>query len=375
MKYTTEQVLKALRLIKHPEKKKDLVELGMIEDILIEGENVSFKLVFKSAKDPFEKSLVKACQKTVEQFLDGNPNVNIEVKSKTFQAQNLNKPYNPLSGVKNIIAVASGKGGVGKSTVAGNLAVALAKLGYKVGLLDADIYGPSMPKMFDIEGITPVAEEINGKHYITPVEKYGVKIISIGFFVDPDKALIWRGSMATNALNQFIKDSKWGELDFMVVDMPPGTGDIHLTLVQTLSVTGGIVVSTPQEMALIDARRGIGFFKQKDINVPVLGIIENMSYFTPPDMPDKKYHIFGKGGAARLAESMNVPLLGEIPISQNIMEAGEKGYPVALDVDNPGYKAYNDLAASVVERINWRNKELDPTKVVEMKDGAGCSTD
>jgi len=375
MKYTTEQVLKALKLIKHPEKKKDLVELGMIEDLSIEGENVSFKLAFKSAKDPFEKSLVKACQKTVEQFLEGKPNVKIEVKSKPFKAQNLNQANNPLSGIKNIIAVASGKGGVGKSTVAGNLAVALAKQGHKVGLLDADIYGPSMPKMFDIEGVKPVAEEINGKHYITPVEKYGVKIISIGFFVDPDKALIWRGSMATNALNQFIKDSNWGELDYMVVDMPPGTGDIHLTLVQTLSVTGGIVVSTPQEMALIDAKRGIGFFKQKDINVPVLGIIENMSYFTPPDMPDKKYHIFGKGGAARLAKSLNVPLLGEIPISQNIMEAGEKGYPVALDVDNPAYKAYNDLAAKVIDRINWRNKELNPTKVVEMKDGSGCSTD
>ena len=271
-----------------------------------------------------------------------------------------------LPQVKNIIGISSGKGGVGKSTVAANLAVALAKLGYKVGLLDADIFGPSMPKMFQVEDARPYAEKIDGRDMIIPVEKYGVKLLSIGFFVDPDQATLWRGGMASNALKQLIGDAAWGELDYFLIDLPPGTSDIHLTVVQTLAMTGAVVVSTPQAVALADARKGINMFTNDKVNVPILGLVENMAWFTPAELPDNKYYIFGREGAKKLAEEMNVPLLGQIPIVQSICENGDKGTPVALDENTMTGRAFLSLAAAVVRQVDRRNVEKAPTQIVEM---------
>lgn len=271
-----------------------------------------------------------------------------------------------LPGVKNIIAVSSGKGGVGKSTVAANLAVALAKMGYKVGLLDADIFGPSMPKMFQVEDARPYAETIDGRDLIIPVEKYGLKLLSIGFFVDPDQATLWRGGMASNALKQLIADANWGELDYFLIDLPPGTSDIHLTIVQNLALTGAVVVSTPQQVALADARKGINMFTLDKVNVPILGLVENMAWFTPAELPENKYYLFGREGAKRLAEEMNVPLLGQIPIVQSICEGGDNGLPVALDENTITGRAFIQLAANVVEQTNLRNANQAPTKIVEI---------
>ena len=271
-----------------------------------------------------------------------------------------------LPQVKNVIAISSGKGGVGKSTVSANLAIALARLGYKVGLLDADIFGPSVPKMFNIEEARPYAENIDGRDLIIPIEQYGIKLLSIGFFVESDQAVLWRGAMASNALKQLIADAHWGDLDYFVLDMPPGTSDIHLTLVQTLGITGAVVVSTPQEVALADARKGIDMFTNEKVNVPVLGLVENMAWFTPAELPENKYYIFGKEGCKRLAESMNVPLLGQIPIVQSICEGGDSGKPVALDGDTIVGKAFRDLARSVVAETNKRNDEKPATEAVKM---------
>ena len=269
-----------------------------------------------------------------------------------------------LPQVKNIVGISSGKGGVGKSTVSANLAVALAKLGYKVGLLDADIFGPSMPKMFQVEDARPYAERIDGRDMIIPVEKYGVKLLSIGFFVDPDQATLWRGGMASNALKQLIADAAWGDLDYFLIDLPPGTSDIHLTVVQTLAMTGAIVVSTPQAVALADARKGINMFTNDKVNVPILGLVENMAWFTPAELPENKYYIFGKEGAKKLAEEMNVPLLGQIPIVQSICEGGDQGKPVALNPDSITGKAFQELAENVVKQIDYRNEYLAPTERV-----------
>ncbi len=374
MKFNTEKVLDTLKMVKHPESGKSIVELGMVEDLEITEDKIKFSLVIKSAKDPFSKSLIKACERTLKFYLDENIEVEVEPKVQHFEAAAFKAPNKPFAGVKNIIAVASGKGGVGKSTIAANLAIALAKTGAKVGFLDADIYGPSAPIMFDLVNARPVATQEGGKTWIEPIEKYGIKIISIGFFVEPDKALIWRGSMATNAINQFINDGNWGKLDYVVIDMPPGTGDIHLTLVQAIGITGVVIVSTPQEVALADARKGVSMFQQKDINVPVLGLIENMAYFTPAELPNNKYYIFGKGGAKKLAKEMNVPLLAEIPLVQDIMEGGENGKPIALNADDPMGKAFRQLADNVILQTEKRNAEMAPTTKVEMKEGAGCST-
>lgn len=375
MQYTSEQVYNALRMIKHPESGKDLVEMKLIDELRIEGNKISFKLIKKAGKDPFEKSLLKGCKSTVEELLEGDVEVTVESKLPDFEKLKVNlPPKKPLSQVKNIIAVASGKGGVGKSTVAVNLAISLAKTGAKVGLLDADVYGPSIPTMFGVEDSRPAASEKNGKTMIEPIEKYGIKMLSVGFFVDPNQALIWRGAMASNALNQLINDGNWGNLDYIVMDMPPGTGDIHLTLVQAVAVTGAVIVSTPQEIALADARRGIAMFNQKEINVPVLGMVENMAWFTPAELPDNKYYIFGDGGCKRLAEEMNVPLIGQIPLVQAVREAGDNGRPIALEDNHPGAIAFAELAQKMRERIEWRNNELNPTAKVEMKEGAGCST-
>lgn len=356
----------ALSKVRYPGNGKDLISAEMVgDDIRIDGNKVSFSLIFEKPNDPFMKSVVKAAETAILTYVGEDIDIkgNISIKSKQLQRP---EPGKLLPQVKNIIAVSSGKGGVGKSTVAANLAVALAQKGYKVGLLDADIFGPSVPKMFGVEDTRPFAEEINGKDMIAPVEKYGVKILSIGFFVDKDSAVAWRGGMASNALKQLIADANWGELDYFVLDLPPGTSDIHLTLVQTLAISGAIVVTTPQEVALADARKGIDMFTNDKVNVPVLGLVENMAWFTPTELPENKYFIFGKEGGKKLAESLGVRLLGQIPIVQSICEGGDKGIPVALSPDTIMGIAFGKLAEQVIIAVDERNSFLPPTHIVEV---------
>ena len=360
-------ILDALATVRYPGNGKDLVAAGMVEDdIRIEGNKVSFSLIFERANDPFQKSVVKAAETAILTYVGEEVDIkgNIRVKSRQAQAP---APGKLLPQVKNIIAVSSGKGGVGKSTVSANLAVALARQGYKVGLLDADIFGPSMPKMFDVEDARPYAENIDGRDLILPVEKYGVKLLSIGFFVNPESAVVWRGGMASNALKQLIADAAWGDLDYFVLDLPPGTSDIHLTLIQTLAITGAIVVSTPQQVALADARKGIDMFTNEKVNVPVLGLVENMSWFTPAELPENRYYLFGKEGAKHLAEEMNIPLLGQIPIVQSICENGDNGTPEVLNDGSQTGQAFMAFARRVVEETGRRNAEQAPTKIVEVK--------
>ena len=357
-------ILDALATVRYPGTGKNLVEAEMVADNLrIDGMFVSFSLIFEKPTDPFMKSMVKAAETAIHTYVSPDVQVTIATESKQAPRPEVGKM---LPQVKNIIGISSGKGGVGKSTVSANLAVALAKLGYKVGLLDADIFGPSMPKMFQVEDARPYAERIDGRDLIIPVEKYGVKLLSIGFFVDPDQATLWRGGMASNALKQLIGDAAWGDLDYFLIDLPPGTSDIHLTVVQTLAMTGAIVVSTPQAVALADARKGINMFTNDKVNVPILGLVENMAWFTPAELPENKYYIFGKEGAKKLAEEMNVPLLGQIPIVQSICEGGDNGTPVALDEDSVTGRAFLSLAASVVRQVDRRNVEMAPTQIVEM---------
>lgn len=359
-------ILDALRNVRYPGTGKDIVEMGMVsDDIHIEGMKVSLSLLFEKANDPFIKSLVKAAETAILTYADPNIEIKGNIEVKTPQAEQA-KPVKLLPQVKNIIAISSGKGGVGKSTVSVNLAVALANKGYKVGLLDADIFGPSLPKMFDEEEARPFLEPIDGKEYIIPVEKYGVKMLSIGFFVNKDDAVVWRGAMAGNALKQLIADANWGELDYFLIDFPPGTSDIHLTLVQTLAITGAVVVSTPQQVALADARKGINMFMNDKVNVPILGLVENMAWFTPAELPENKYYIFGKDGAKDLAEDMNVPLLGQIPIVQSICEGGDKGVPVALNENTITGMAFSHLADNFINSVSKRNAEQAPTQKVEV---------
>ena len=355
----------ALAQVRYPGNGKSLVENDMIEDdIRIDGRKVSFTLIFEKENDPFIRSVVKAAEAAILTFvapdveIQGNIGVKFRIAARPTRE-------NPLPGVKNIIAVSSGKGGVGKSTVASNLAVALAMSGYKVGLLDADIFGPSAPKMFDIEDEKVYAEERNGHSYIIPIEKYGVKVLSIGFFVNKEDAVLWRGGMASNALKQLITDAAWDELDFFVLDLPPGTSDIHLTLVQTLGITGAIVVTTPQEVALADARKGISMFMGDKVNVPILGLVENMSWFTPAELPNNRYYIFGKEGGKRLAEDLGVKLLGQIPLVQSICDGGDAGHPVALD-DTASGLAFRMLATEVINAVERRNSNQPATKKVEL---------
>lgn len=360
-------VLEALKQVKYPGTGKNIVTAEMVEDDMrIDGAKVTFSIIFPKAKDPFQKSLIKACEAAIKRHIGDWVEIEGNITAKLPKIEP--KPtHPPLPGIKNIIAVASGKGGVGKSTVAANLAVALAKAGYKVGLLDADIHGPSMPKMFGMEDAKPLLDKVNGKDCIIPEEKYGVKVLSIGFFVDPKDALMWRGSMASNALSQLIRDGIWGELDYFVMDLPPGTGDIHLTLVQSIPITGAVVVSTPQDVALADARKGISMFQAEKINVPVLGLVENMAWFTPAELPNNKYYIFGKDGCKKLAEDLKVPLLGQIPLVQSIREQGDIGQPVACFEDTASGIAFRDLAKRVVEQVEIRNQQQPPTQVVAMK--------
>ena len=357
-------ILDALATVRYPGTGKNLVEAEMVADNLrIDGMSVSFSLIFEKPTDPFMKSMVKAAETAIHTYVSPDVQVTVATESKQAARPEVGKL---LPQVKNIIGISSCKGGVGKSTVSANLAVALAKLGYKVGLLDADIFGRSMPKMFQVEDARPYAERIDGRDLIIPVEKYGVKLLSIGFFVDPDQATLWRGGMASNALKQLIGDASWGELDYFLIDLPPGTSDIHLTVVQTLAMTGAIVVSTPQAVALADARKGINMFTNDKVNVPILGLVENMAWFTPAELPENKYYIFGKEGAKKLAEEMNVPLLGQIPIVQSICEGGDNGTPVVLDGDSVTGRAFLSLAASVVRQVDRRNVEMAPTQIVEM---------
>lgn len=357
-------ILEALAKVRYPGNGKNLVELDMIADnIRIDGMKVSFSIIFDKPTDPFMKSVVKSAEATIHTFISKDIEVTIATESKQAPRPEVGKL---LPQVKNVIAVSSGKGGVGKSTVAANLAVALSKLGYKVGLLDADIFGPSVPKMFHVEDARPWTEEIEGRDLIIPVEKYGLKLLSIGFFVDPDQATLWRGSMASNALKQLIADSNWGELDYFILDTPPGTSDIHLTLLQTLAITGAVIVSTPQQVALADARKGINMYMNDKVNVPILGLIENMAWFTPAELPQNKYYLFGKEGTKQLAEELQVPLLGQIPLVQSICEHGDEGSPVALNEESLTGQAFISLARRVVEETDKRNTELAPTQIVEI---------
>lgn len=354
---------------------RSIVSSGLVNNILVFGDEVNVDLTIHNptlhAKKQVEVDILKAIHAQV--YPKAKIVVKITVETKQEENPNLIRGKK-LEGVKNIIAVASGKGGVGKSTVTSNLAVALHKQGYKVGIVDADIYGPSQHLMFDVEKSRPEASNVNGKPVMIPVESYGVKLLSIGFFASGSQAVVWRGPMATKALNQLIKDAYWGELDYLLIDLPPGTGDIHLSLVQAVPVTGAVIVSTPQSIALADARKGVGMFQMDTIQVPVLGLIENMAYFTPEELPENKYYIFGKDGAKNLADDLNLPLLGEIPLVQGIREAADVGHPIALQENTPSSFAFSELAKNLVSQVALRNETIDPTTKVEITNMDGCSS-
>lgn len=363
----------ALQTVTYPGTKKNLIESEMLaDDVRIAGSSVSFTLIFPRDTDPFLKSTVKAAEAAIRYAVsqhegdDSGKEMTIDIKLE-YKSKPRPEVGKLLPEVKNVIAVSSGKGGVGKSTVSANLAISLARLGYKVGLLDTDIFGPSMPKMFDVEDERPYAVPVDGRQLIQPIEKYGVKLLSIGFFVNPDTATLWRGGMASNALKQLIADANWGDLDYFVLDTPPGTSDIHLTLLQTLAITGAVIVSTPQSVALADARKGIDMYRNDKVNVPILGMVENMAWFTPAELPENKYYIFGKEGCKKLAEELNIPLLAQIPLVQSICEDGDKGMPAACHPESITGQAFLNLAQAVVTMVNRRNREQPKTKIVPVK--------
>jgi len=376
MKIEKKEVLKALEQITVPGEGQNMVESGAVKNIQIFGDEVEVDITISNpslqARKKTEVEILKIIHKEV--YEKAKIKVNLKVDAVAAKPKANEIKGKPIPGIKNIIAVASGKGGVGKSTVTANLAVTLAKMGFKVGLLDADIYGPSMPIMFDVTQEKPLAVNVNGKSKMKPVESYGVKLLSIGFFTQPSQAVIWRGPMASKALNQMIFDAHWGELDFMLLDLPPGTGDIHLSIMQAMPVTGTVIVSTPQEVALADAKKGVAMFQQDSINVPVLGIVENMAYFTPEELPENKYYIFGKEGAKHLSEDLKVPFLGEIPLVQSIREAGDAGRPAALQTATPIEEAFEELTKNVVQEVVARNKNLPPTEAIKITTMAGCSS-
>ncbi|WP_127137232.1 Mrp/NBP35 family ATP-binding protein [Flagellimonas oceanensis] len=374
MKLKKTDILKALEKISAPGEGQNLVESGAVTNVQVFGDEVEVDVTIKNpslqAKKKTEVEILKCIHREV--YEKAKIKVNLKVDAPEKPKVNQIKG-NPIPGIQNIIAVASGKGGVGKSTVTANLAVTLAKMGFKVGLLDTDIYGPSMPIMFDVATEKPLSINVDGKAKMKPIENYGVKLLSIGFFTQPNQAVIWRGPMAAKALNQMIFDAYWGELDFLLLDLPPGTGDIHLSIMQSLPVTGAVVVSTPQEIALADARKGVAMFQQEAINVPVLGIVENMAYFTPAELPDNKYYIFGENGAKNLSEDLEVPFLGQIPLVQSIREAGDVGRPAALQTATPTEEAFEELTKSVVQELVRRNTDLPPTEAIKITTMAGCS--
>ena len=363
MQPTKEAILKTLSRVQDPDLKRDLVSLGMIQNILIEGDSVSFKVVLTTPACPLKEVIKNNCLEALNEDFGQNIKWNITMTSEVTTVREAT-PILPQ--VKNIIAIASGKGGVGKSTTSANLAVALVQLGAKVGLIDADISGPSIPTMFNVEGEQPSVKKIGDRNIIIPITQYGVKLMSIGFLTPAESAVVWRGPMASSALRQFISDVEWGELDYLLIDLPPGTSDIHLTMVQTVPVTGAVIVTTPQKIALADATKGLSMFKQPQINVPILGVIENMAYFTPEELPENKYYLFGKEGGKKLAEKYQVPFLGEIPIIQSIRESGDTGYPAVLK-NGLTKEAYTKLAETIARQIAIRNASQDKTEVVEIK--------
>ncbi|MBN2237665.1 MAG: Mrp/NBP35 family ATP-binding protein [Bacteroidales bacterium] len=368
MSYTKEKIIESLRKVLYFPKGTNVVDLDMVDRLTIEGNKVSLALVYPQANDKNAHIVKDAALRTLKADLGENAEISIDTMSEQEAGRG------PLGKVKNIIAVASGKGGVGKSTVAANLAIALAKTGAKVGLLDADIYGPSMPIMFGLKTERPGAKEVDGKTKILPIEKYGIKMLSIGFFIEENKALMWRGSMASNALGQLFNDAVWGELDFMVLDLPPGTGDIHLTLVQSVPVTGAVIVTTPQNVALADVRKAADMFKNESIKVPILGVVENMSYFAPEDCPDKKYYIFGQGGGQLVANELGCELLGSLPIVEAIAQTGDSGAPIALDDSTASAAAFKAIAVKVVANVEKRNAEIAATRIVQIDPNASCAT-
>jgi len=372
MKLDRKEILKALETITIAGEGKNMVESGAVKNVLIFGDEVTIDLLIATPAMHIKKRAEDDIKKLIHErfYPDAIVKVNIKVEAKENPNEIKGKA---IPGISNIIAVASGKGGVGKSTTTANLAVTLAKMGFKVGVLDADIYGPSMPIMFDVENEKPISVEVDGKSKMKPIESYEIKLLSIGFFTSPSQAVIWRGPMASKALNQMIFDADWGELDFMLIDLPPGTGDIHLSIMQSLPITGAVVVSTPQAVALADAKKGVSMFLSEAINVPVLGIIENMAYFTPEELPNNKYYIFGKEGAKNLAEDLQVPFLGEVPLVQSIREAGDYGRPVALQTASPLEKVYEEIARNVVQEVVYRNENLAPTEAIKITTMAGCS--
>ncbi|MBI1343657.1 MAG: P-loop NTPase [Terrimonas sp.] len=361
---TREKILEALGNVQEPDLGKDLVTLNMVKDIDINGNKVSFTVVLTTPACPMKDMIGNACVNAIKLLVNKEAEVKVNFTSDTSSKRT--DPGTVLPNVKNIIAVVSGKGGVGKSTVSANLALALAQGGAKVGLMDADIYGPSVPIMFGVRGERPVMMDIEGKGMIVPLEKFGIKLLSIGLLVDEKNAVVWRGPMASSAIRQFVTEVYWGDLDYLVVDMPPGTGDIHLTLVQTVPVTGVVIVTTPQDVALADAKKGIAMFGQAQINVPIIGLVENMSYFTPAELPDHKYYIFGKDGGKRLAEEYDIPFLGQIPLVQSIREGGDTGVPIMMGDDAITKKAFEDFAGIAARSIAIRNANMGATKVIEM---------
>ena len=361
---TKEAVLEALSNVQEPDLGKDLVTLNMISDIEIDGKNISFTVILTTPACPLKEMIERACVNAIHLLVAKDAVVKVNLTANVTNNRKDNKSV--LSGVKNIIAVASGKGGVGKSTVSVNLAIGLAQEGARVGLLDADIYGPSIPIMLGLTDERPLMTDVDGKNMIVPISKFGIKVMSIGLLIDEKQAVIWRGPMASSAIKQFITDVYWEELDYLIIDLPPGTGDVHLTMVQTVPVTGALIVSTPQPVAAADARKAIMMLKQPQINVPILGIVENMAYFTPRELPDNKYYIFGKGGARKMAEQFELPFLGEIPIVQGIREGGDKGVPAVLDDEPIAKNAFTELAKAVARNVAMRNANMEPTKILEM---------
>ena len=375
MSISKQDILKALETITVSGEGRNMVESGAVQNVVTFADEIIVDLKLSTPALHIKKRAEADVIKTIHEKVDANAKVQVNIKVEApAKPQNPNLiKGKPIPGIQNIVAVASGKGGVGKSTVTANLAVTLSKMGFKVGILDADIYGPSIPIMFDVAMEKPLSVNIGGKSKMKPVENYGIKILSIGFFTQPDQAVIWRGPMAAKALNQLIFDAAWGELDFMLVDLPPGTGDIHLSIMQSMPITGTVIVSTPQNVALADARKGVAMFRQENIDVPVLGIIENMSYFIPAELPENKYYIFGKEGAKHLAEDLEVPFLGEVPLVQSIREAGDAGRPAALQTATQTEEAFEEITRNVVEETVRRNENLPPTEAIKITTMAGCS--
>jgi len=373
MKILKEDVLKALSTITVPGEGQNMVESGAVKNVVTFADEVIVDITIKNPALQARKKTEVEILKVIHEQVEAKAQIKVNIKVEAPEKPTNEIKGKTIPGIKNIVAVASGKGGVGKSTITANLAVSLAKMGFKVGVLDADIYGPSMPIMFDVELERPLSVTVDGKSKMKPVESYGVKMLSIGFFTKPDQAVVWRGPMAAKALNQMIFDAAWGELDFLLLDLPPGTGDIHLSIMQSLPITGAVVVSTPQNVALADAKKGVAMFQQDSINVPVLGIIENMAYFTPEELPNNKYYIFGKEGAKNLAEDLNVPLLGEIPLVQSIREAGDYGRPAAMQENTPLAAAFQKITQNVVQEVVNRNENLPETEAIKITTMAGCS--